>query len=92
MPEKRLKRVTTSKLYHGKRLRVRNTWLDYPRRKPAKGTPLIETGNREGWEEIRDGAYALGGKVAAGLGWIGKKLKPHRKGKDAADAAKPESA
>jgi hypothetical protein len=74
------------------RLIMSNSWKDYPRPRRSRGTPMWDTGNREGWEEIRDGVSALGGKVAAGLGWLGKKLKPHRKGKDAADAAKPESA
>ena len=41
-----------------------NDWKDYPRYKPASGKPLIETGNREGWEEIRD----LGKLIGRGIG------------------------
>jgi hypothetical protein len=44
-----------------------NDWKDYPRHFRSNRKPLFDTGNREGYEEIKDGAKFVAGKVASGF-------------------------
>lgn len=53
-----------------------NDFQDYPYHRSSKGKPLIETGNREGWEEIRDGVKLAGAGITKGVKWLAGKLKP----------------
>ena len=70
------------------KLIFRNNWDEYPRVRPASGKPLFDTGNREGWEEIRDGSVWVGKKIGRGLGLAKQKLSKLFKGNARAGATK----